>query len=115
MDDLFIYILIAAVTGLVGWGGYMLVQGFGDGERRKLVDRLASPDRLDPDRAADGRHSIVLQQMQASGLPPRLAAQVEGERGLGGGLRGSVHEDVQKCAQGQNLAAEAARPVEAGG
>ena len=77
MDGLLVYILIAAVTGLVGWGGYLLVQGLSDGERRKLTDRL-SADRLDPDRpmsggGAVGKHSIVLQQMQNSGLPPRLA------------------------------------------
>ena len=77
MDDLFIYILIAAVTCLVGWGGYMLVQGFSDGgERKRLADRLAS-DRVDGGVGpvgTGGRPSIVLQQMDASGLPPRLAA-----------------------------------------
>ena len=79
MDDLFIYILIAAVTVLVGWGGYMLVQGFSDGgERKRLTDRLAS-DRVDGGvgpigGGSGGRPSILLQQMQASGLPPRLAA-----------------------------------------
>jgi tight adherence protein B len=76
MDGTLVYILIAAVTCLVGWGGYMLVQGLGEGERKKLSDRLGA-DRMDGDRlaaAAAGRHSIVLQQMANSGLPPRLAA-----------------------------------------
>ena len=81
MDATLIYILIAAVSGLIAWGGYCLVQGLTDGERRKLADRLVSDrldvDRLDVDRpagGADGRRSIVLQEMSGSGLPPRLAA-----------------------------------------
>ncbi len=76
MDATFIYILIAAVTGLIAWGGYSLVQGLtDDGERKKLADRLAADDRLSPVGGGGlGRSSIVLQQMENSGLPPRLAA-----------------------------------------
>ena len=77
MDQTFIYILILAVTGLIAWGGYSLVQGLSDGgERKRLADRLASDDRLTPvgGSGGAGRPSIVLAQMENSGLPPRLAA-----------------------------------------
>ena len=82
MDANLIYILIAAVSGLVAWGGYSLVQGLNDGgERKKLAERLGSDDRLAPmggngggGAGGAGRPSIVLQQMENSGLPPRMAA-----------------------------------------
>ena len=74
MDANLIYILIAAVSGLVAWGGYCLVQGLNDGgERKRLAERLAGDDHLGP-VGGNGRPSIVLQQMAGSGLPPRLAA-----------------------------------------
>ncbi len=76
MDGLFIYILIAAVSGLIAWGGYCLVQGLSDGgERKRLSERLGNDDRLVPGGPGQsGRPSIVVQQMENSGLPPRLAA-----------------------------------------
>ena len=50
------YILIAAVTGLVGWGGFLpRCRGWATAnERKKLADRLGSADRLDPDSAVNG-------------------------------------------------------------
>jgi len=76
MDGNLIYILIAAVAGLVAWGGYCLVVGLNDGgERKRLAERLAAGDRLEPAGGdGNGRPSIILQQMADSGLPPRLAA-----------------------------------------
>jgi tight adherence protein B len=71
MDSSLVYLLIAAVAGLFGWGAICLMQGFADGERKKLQDRLASDDRLDTAMAS--RRSIVHQQMEASGLPPGMA------------------------------------------
>ncbi len=75
MDALLVYILIAAVSGLVAWGGYLLVQGLSDdGERKRLAERLGSDDRLAPAGGGTGRPSILLAQMENSGLPPNLQA-----------------------------------------
>ncbi len=78
MDGYLVYILIAAVSGLFAWGGYCLIQGFSDGgERKKLAERLANEDRLGPiggTGGANGRPSIVIQQMENSGLSPNLQA-----------------------------------------
>ena len=71
MDGTILYILIAAVTGLLGWGAVCLIQGFSDGSKRKLQDRLSMDDRIDA--ATTTRRSITVQQMEQSGLPPALA------------------------------------------
>lgn len=71
MDGILLPILIATVTGLFAWGVVCLIQGLTDGEKRKLAERLGSDDRLDP--SANTRRSIIVQQMQESGLPPALA------------------------------------------
>jgi tight adherence protein B len=71
MDGYIVYILIAAVTGLLGWGAICLMQGFSDGSKKKLQDRLSSDDRLDSTKST--RRSITVQQMEKSGLPPVLA------------------------------------------
>ena len=71
MDGYILPILIAAVTGLFAWGVICFVQAATDGERKKLAERLGSEDRLD--NAAATRRSIIVQQMEASGLPPGMA------------------------------------------
>jgi tight adherence protein B len=71
MDALILPILIAAVTGLFAWGVICLIQAATDGEKKKLAERLGSDDRLDT--AATTRRSIIVQQMEASGLPPAMA------------------------------------------
>ncbi len=68
MDGTILYILITAVTGLFGWGAVCLVQGFTDGSKKKLLDRLNSDNGVDP--VSNTRRSIVVQQMESSGLPP---------------------------------------------
>jgi tight adherence protein B len=71
MDGTILYILIAAVTGLFGWGAVCLIEGFTDNSKKKLQDRLSAVDRLDAPVAT--RRSITVQQMEQSGLPPALA------------------------------------------
>jgi tight adherence protein B len=71
MDDYLLPAIIAAVTGLFAWGVVCLIQGLTDGEKKKLAERLGSEDRLD--NAAKTRRSIIVQQMEASGLPPAMA------------------------------------------
>jgi len=71
MDGYLLPLIIAAVTGLFAWGVICLIQGLTDGEKKKLAERLGSDDRMDA--AASTRRSIVMQQMQASGLPPGMA------------------------------------------
>jgi len=71
MDQYILPILIATVTGLFAWGIICLVQAATDGEKKKLAERLGSDDRLDT--AANTRRSIIVQQMEASGLPPGMA------------------------------------------
>jgi tight adherence protein B len=72
MDGYLLPSIIAAVIGLFAYGVICLIQGFTDGEKKKLAERLGSDDRMDT--AANTRRSIILQQMEASGLPPKLAA-----------------------------------------
>lgn len=71
MDGLILPILIAAVTGLFAWGVICFIQAATDGEKKKLAERLGSDDRMDT--AATTRRSIIVQQMEASGLPPGMA------------------------------------------
>jgi tight adherence protein B len=72
MDDYLLPSIIAAVIGLFAYGVVCLIQGFTDGEKKKLAERLGTDDRLDT--AANTRRSIIYQQMEASGLPPKMAA-----------------------------------------
>lgn len=72
MDAYLLPAIIAAVTGLFAWGVVCLIQGMTDGEKRKLAERLGSDERMDT--AANTRRSIITQQMEASGLPPGMAA-----------------------------------------
>ena len=71
MDGYILPILIAAVTGLFAWGVICFIQAMTDGEKKKLAERLGSEDRIDG--AANTRRSIIMQQMEASGLPPGMA------------------------------------------
>jgi tight adherence protein B len=71
MDDYILPIIIAAVTGLFAWGVICFIQAATDGEKKKLAARLGSEDRIDG--AATTRRSIIVQQMEASGLPPAMA------------------------------------------
>ncbi len=71
MDGYLVPILIASVIGLFAWGIICLIQAATDGERKKLAERLGSDERLDT--AASTRRSIIVQQMEASGLPPGMA------------------------------------------
>ena len=71
MDGYLTPILIAAVTGLFAWGIVCFIQGMTDGEKKKLAERLGSEDRMDS--ASTTRRSIVMQQMESSGLPPGMA------------------------------------------
>ncbi len=70
MDGL-LPILIAVVAGLFVWGTVCLIQGFTDGDKKKLSERLGSDDRVDARHST--RRSIVIQQMESSGLPPAMA------------------------------------------
>jgi tight adherence protein B len=72
MDGYLLPTIIAAVIGLFAYGVICLIQGFTDGEKKKLAERLGSDERMDT--AANTRRSIILQQMEASGLPPKMAA-----------------------------------------
>jgi tight adherence protein B len=63
-------ILIAVVAALFVFGVVCLVQGFTDSDKKKLQDRLGD-ERIDSGRST--RRSIVMQQMESSGLPPSLA------------------------------------------
>src|SRR5208282_5905337 len=71
MDGYILPILIAAVTGLFAWGVICFIQAATDGGKKKLAERLGAEDRLD--HAASTRRSIIVQQMEASGLPPGMA------------------------------------------
>jgi tight adherence protein B len=71
MDAYLLPIIIATVTGLFAWGIICFIQGATDGEKKKLAERLGSEDRID--NAANTRRSIVMQQMESSGLPPGMA------------------------------------------
>jgi tight adherence protein B len=71
MDDYLLPSIIAAVTGLFAWGVVCFIQAMTDGEKKKLAERLGSEDRMDS--AANTRRSIILQQMEQSGLPPKMA------------------------------------------
>jgi tight adherence protein B len=71
MDGYLLPILIATVTGLFAWGIVCFIQGLTDGEKKKLAERLGSEDRMDS--ASTTRRSIVMQQMESSGLPPGMA------------------------------------------
>jgi tight adherence protein B len=71
MDGYLLPALIAAVTGLFAWGVICLIQGLTDGEKKKLAERLGSEDRLEDPSST--RRSIVMQQMETSGLPPGMA------------------------------------------
>jgi tight adherence protein B len=71
MDGYLLPIIIAAVTGLFAWGIICLIQAATDGEKKKLAERLGSEDRID--NVANARRSIIVQQMEASGLPPAMA------------------------------------------
>jgi tight adherence protein B len=71
MDGYILPILIAAVTGLFAWGVICFIQAMTDGEKKKLAERLGSEDRMDS--ASTTRRSIVMQQMESSGLPPGMA------------------------------------------
>jgi tight adherence protein B len=72
MDAYLLPSIIAAVTGLFAWGVICLIQGLTDGEKRKLAERLGSDDRMDA--SASTRRSIIVQQMEASGLPQGMAS-----------------------------------------
>jgi tight adherence protein B len=71
MDGLFLPILFAAVAILMAWGIVCLIQGFAGADKKKLQERLGGDERVDA--AISTRRSIVMQQMQSSGLPPGMA------------------------------------------
>lgn len=71
MDGLFLPILFASVAVLFVWGIVCLVQGFAGADKKKLQERLGGDERVDA--AVSTRRSIVMQQMQSSGLPPAIA------------------------------------------
>jgi tight adherence protein B len=72
MDStLFLPILMASVAGLFVWGIVFLIQGFTDNDKKKLAERLGGDERVDA--ATSTRRSIVMAQMQSSGLPPSIA------------------------------------------
>jgi tight adherence protein B len=63
--------LIAVVAGLFVWGIICMVQAWTDGDRKKLAERLGG-DEHNPTIGFDARRSIVVAQMEQSGLPPAL-------------------------------------------
>ena len=67
MESQLLPILIATVCALFAYGAICLIQGFTDTDKKKLADRLGD-ERVDAGRST--RRSIVIQQMQSSGLPP---------------------------------------------
>ena len=73
MEAYLLPFLIAGVGGLLAWGVVCLVQGFTDGDRRKLSDRLSAEGRAPGAVAFDARKSILVAQLENSGLPPFLA------------------------------------------
>lgn len=58
------------VAGLFVWGIICLIQALTDGEKKKLQERLGGDDH--PAVGFDARRSIVIAQMESSGLPPAL-------------------------------------------
>jgi tight adherence protein B len=62
--------LIAVVAALFVWGIICLIQALTDGEKKKLQERLGGEDH--PAIGFDARRSIVIAQMESSGLPPSL-------------------------------------------
>ncbi len=62
--------LIAVVAGLFVWGIVCLVQAWTDGDKKKLAERLGGEEHATT--GFDARRSIVIAQMESSGLPPAL-------------------------------------------
>jgi tight adherence protein B len=63
--------LIAVVAGLFVWGIICMVQAWTDGDRKKLAERLGGEEH-NATIGFDARRSIVVAQMEQSGLPPAL-------------------------------------------
>src|SRR5271155_1911456 len=68
--DYILPMLIALVAGLFVWGIICLVQAWTDGDRKKLAERLGGEGQQPV--GFDARRSIVVAQMESSGLPPAL-------------------------------------------
>jgi tight adherence protein B len=68
--DYILPILIAVVAALTVWGVVCLIQAWTDGDKKKLAERLGGDDH--PSIGFDARRSIVVAQMESSGLPPAL-------------------------------------------
>src|SRR5579875_2437248 len=76
MDSMLLPLMIACVAGLFVWGVVCVVQGFTDGDKKKLAERLAAEQpfrKPGSPNAFDARRSIVVAQLENDGLPPALA------------------------------------------